>query len=586
MSRTHTLTRGLKPTLFTLAAALLCGGAPVASGAEQETKRPNIVLIITDDMGYSDIGCYGGEIQTPNIDKLAANGVKFSQFYNSGKCEPSRAALTTGHHFWTASPDVAIRRESPNFGEILGGLGYRTMMVGKWHCEGVPFERGFDRHFGFMGGGTDFFNGDESFTLDGKPWPVPKDDFYVTTALSDEAVRFIREENTAHPDDPFFLYLAYNAPHSPIQAPAGEVAKYRGKYLKGWDVLRRERFEKQQKLGLAGPGWHFPERPESLPAWDTLDEKSKDFEDLRMATYAAMVDCVDQGVGRVMATLDELKIRDNTLVIFMNDNGASPNDRVRRGDFGTPGTTWNVGLGWAHASNTPFKYYKRTQNSGGVTTPLVASWPAGMPVREKFEDQPCQINDLLPTFIDLAGGSYPNDFGGKKHPPLPGISIRTVLASGEKLPGRTLHFSLFNNMAVVADGWRLVTAYNEPWQLYDLTHDRTETRDLAKENPERLATMLALQKEYEARDDVKLRLKSGEREPGYAPIYREDGRIGPGFNEDTENPDLTLQLAKIRSTGRQPGDEEIAKLEKQLSPKAGTGDEAKKKKPKKKEVKP
>ncbi|MCX6856075.1 MAG: sulfatase-like hydrolase/transferase [Verrucomicrobia bacterium] len=422
--------------------------------------------------------------------------MKFSQFYNCGKCEPSRAALVTGHQWWTHNENVAIRKDSPNFGEVIRTAGYRTMMVGKWHCDGVPFERGFDRHFGFMGGGTDFFNGDKSFTLDGKLWPVPKKDFYVTTALTDHAVKFIRDEKQAHPEQPFFMYLAYNAPHAPIQAPAAEVAKYRGKYLKGWDVLRRERFEKQKSLGLAGAGWNAPERPANLPAWDSLDEKAKDFEDLRMATFAAMVDCVDQGVGRVMQTLDELKLRDDTLVIFLNDNGASPNDRVRRGEFGTPGTTWNVGLGWAHLSSTPFKYYKRTQHSGGVTTPFIAHWPAAIKPRAAFEDQPCQVADLLPTLIDVAGGSYPADFGGKQQPPLPGRSFAPILTRGETLPPRTLHFALFNNLALIHDGWKIVTAYSQPWQLYDLKNDRTETLDLAHERPEKLAELLALQKNF------------------------------------------------------------------------------------------
>ena len=231
--------------------------------------KPNIIIIITDDMGFSDIGPYGGEIPTPNLDKLAAGGVKFSQFYNCGKCEPSRAALITGQQFWTKSPDVRVRVESPTLGEVIRPAGYRTMMVGKWHAAGIPFERGFDRHFGFMGGGTDFFNGDKSFLLDGKPWKVPEKDFYVTTALTDHAVKFITEEKTAHPDKPFFLYLGYNAPHSPIQAPEKDVAKYRGKYKTGWDELRKARFAKQQALGLAGPGWTLPPRPANVPAWDS-----------------------------------------------------------------------------------------------------------------------------------------------------------------------------------------------------------------------------------------------------------------------------------------------------------------------------
>jgi len=541
----------------------------LVAGMTLADTRPNIVMIMTDDMGFSDIGCYGSEIPTPNIDSLAATGLKFSQFYNCGKCEPSRGALLTGQQFWTASPDVAVRRDSPNIGEVLQPAGYRTMMVGKWHVDGIPYERGFNRHFGFMGGGTDSFKGDGSFLLDGKPWKVPSKGFYATTALTDYAVKFLREEHTAHPDQPFFLYVGYNAPHAPIVAPEEGVKKFRGTYLKGWDEIRKARFEKQKALGLAGPGWHFPERPDNIPAWDSLDEKSKDFEDLRMATYAAMVSYVDQGVGELLKTLDELGVRDNTLVIFMNDNGASPNDRVRRGDFGTGGTTWNVGVAWAFVSNTPFKYYKRTQNSGGVTAPFIASWPKAITHREEFIDQPCHITDILPTFIDLAETTYPANFGGKNHPPLPGWSLVPILKENATLPARTLHFSLYNNMAVVDNGWRLVTAYNEPWQLYDLTHDRTETQDLSKSNPEKFAYMLKLQAEFEARPENKLRVKAGERRPDYAPIYREDGSIGPGANEKVDNESLCMELAKIRSTGREPNEAELKALEKKFAGKAG-----------------
>ncbi len=542
--------------------------------------KPNIVLIMTDDMGFSDIGCYGGEIETPNLDKLATGGVKFSQFYNCGKCEPSRAALVTGHQWWTHDPNVAIRKDSPNFGEVIRKAGYRTMMVGKWHCDGVPFERGFDRHFGFMGGGTDSFLGDDSFTLDGKPWPVPKKDFYATTALTDHAVRFIREEKQAHPEEPFFLYLAYNAPHAPIEAPAAEVAKYRGRYLKGWDVIRQERFEKQKALGLAGLGWHLSERPANVPAWDSLDAKAKDFEDLRMATYAAMVDNVDQGVGRVLRTLDELKIRDNTLVIFLNDNGASPNDRVRRGRFGAPGTTWNVGVAWANVSNTPFKFYKRTQHNGGVTTAFITQWPAAIAPSVKFIDQPCHITDILPTLIDLSGGSYPADFGGKQHPPLPGRSFASILKTGEKLPERTQHFALFNNMALIDHDWKIVTAYGQPWQLYNLTNDRTETRDLADSDPDKLNELLAMQQAFFKRDDVRLRTSGGERVPGYAPIYKPDGKIGPGAKEDVENEAFSLALAKAHSEGRQLNAVEIEALNQQYSNKPAKG-KGKKRKEKK-----
>ena len=564
----------MKSIIITLAAFFLTAMTTLHAA---ESNRPNIIVILTDDMGFSDIGPYGGEIQTPNLDKLAAGGMKFSQFYNCAKCEPSRASLLTGQQWWTKSPKVAVRKDTPNIGEVMRLAGYRSMMVGKWHVDGNPFERGFDRHFGFMGGGTDSLLGDESFTLDGKPWPVPKENFYATTALTDYAVKFIREERTAHADQPFFLYLAYNAPHAPLQAPAERVAKYRGRYLKGWDVIRRERFEKQKALGLAGSGWLFPERPQNIPAWETLDAKSQDFEDLRMATYAAMVDCVDEGVGRVMQALDELKIREHTLVIFLNDNGASPNDRVRRGEFGTPGTTWNVGLPWAHVSNTPFKYYKRAQHGGGITAPFIAHWPAAIAPRKDFQDQPCHLIDLLPTFIELAGGTYPADFGGKEHPPLPGVSLVPVLKRNETLPPRTLHFSLFNNMALIRDGWKIASSYSQPWQLYDLTNDRTETRDLAKERPEKLQELLAMQKAFQAQSEVALRLQAGEREPEYAPIYKADGTRGPGAREDVDDAAFAFLIAQARSQGRQLSDAELEDFRKQAAAKPDSG--AKRKKP-------
>ena len=560
-----TETHGLAPLSRRQFLKMLAAGAllaPLAAVRAADARKPNIIIILTDDMGFSDLGCYGGEVNTPNIDKMADGGVKFSQFYNGGKCEPSRAALTTGHHWWTHSPNVAVRKESPNIGEVIRSAGYRTMMVGKWHCEGVPFERGFDRHFGFMGGGTDYLLGDESFTLDGKPWKVQQNGFYATTALTDYAVRFIREENRAHPQQPFFLYLAYNAPHAPIEARSEDVAKYRGKYLKGWDTIRKERFERQKALGLAGPGWHLPERPAGIPAWETLSDKEKDFQDLRMATYAAMVDCMDQGVGAVMRTLDELGIRDNTLVLFLNDNGASPNDRVRGKEFGSPGSTWQMGVAWAFVSNTPLKYYKRTQHSGGVTTPCIASWPAVIRPRKEFEDQPCHITDILPTLIELTGGSYPVQFGGKEQPPLPGRSFAAILKNNEVLPQRTLYFSLFNNMAIVDHGWRLVTAYGQPWQLYDLSNDRTETHDLAMTHPEKLKEMLALQRAFFERPDVRLRLQSGEREPAFAPVFKADGSKGPGAKEDVEDPEFSLLLAKARAEGRQLSASELETLRK------------------------
>jgi len=533
-----------------LATALVAGSQAVASTA----RRPNFVIIITDDMGFSDIGCYGGEIETPHIDRLAEEGIRFSQFYNCSKCEPSRATLLRGHYWHSKPPGLNWRHDAPTFGQALQQAGYRTMMVGKWHVHGAPLECGFHRHFGFMRGGTDFFRGDETFTLDGKPWPVPKEGFYVTESLTEYAVRFLREERRDHPNRPLMLHLAYNAPHSPIQALPRDVAKYRGRYRKGWDTLREERFRRQQKMGLAGAGWHLPPRPAGIPAWDALDGRSRDFEDLRMATYAGMVECVDRGVGKVLAALDELGLRENTLVVFMNDNGASPNDRSRRGKFGEPGSQWNVGLGWAHASNTPFKFYKRTQHSGGVTTPFIARWPAAIKPTRQFEDQPCHFIDLFPTLVDLAGTEYPHSFGGHSLPALPGRSIAPVLTKGAKLPERTLYFQLFNNFAVVDRGWRLASAYGQPWRLYDLTNDRTETCDLARVNPQRLTEMLDLQKRLAARDDVAMRVSAGELEPEHSPVYRADGRPGPPESNKVKDETYARLVSSEQSKGQRIAD--------------------------------
>ncbi len=256
-------------------------------------------------------------------------------------------------------------------------------------------------------------------------------------------------------------------------------------------------------------------------------------------------------MGQLTRTLEELGITDNTLVIFMNDIGASPNDRVRRGEFGAPVTTWNVGVGWAQASNTPLKYYKRTQHSGGVTTPFIAKWPKGIEKKAEFIDQPLHITDVLPTLMDLTGVEYPSNFGGKQHPPLPGRSFAKVLTEGETLSPKTLYFSLFNNMAIVDNGWRLVTAYDQPWQLFDLTNDRTEIRDLAAEQPVRLQEMLELQQKFEQRSDVRLRIKGGEREPEYAPIYKSDGKIGPGARESVPDENASMTRAKRRASGQQ-----------------------------------
>lgn len=496
-------------------------------------ERPNVILIITDDMGYSDIGCYGGEIQTPALDQLASSGIKFSQFYNGGKCEPSRAIITTGHYYHTTRNQL-WKDNLPSFGDVMSQAGYRTMMVGKWHAKGKPWERGFHRTFGHMSGATDFYVGDKSFQLDGNTWEVPKTGFYNTDANTDFAIKFIKEEKGKHPDKPFFMYLGYNAPHSPIQAPREDVEKYIGKYRKGWDATRKERFERQKQMGLMKEGWKITPRPENIHAWNLLSDKEKDFEDLRMATYAAMIDRVDQGIAKIIRQLEEMNIRDNTLIMFVNDNGGSPYDRVRGGGrpFNSPGSHWNVGLGWANCSNTPFKYYKRTQHNGGNMTPFIASWPGVIDARKGYFDESSHLMDIMPTLIDVARTEYPTTFKGLKTPELPGKSLVPFFKNEKRALHDTLYFSLFRNHAVLLDNWKLVTAYDQPWALYDLDADRTETTDLFSENPEKAKELLTVWNNLKARQGKFIDNRAqGEAEPKRAFVYDDGGNLLPPQKE-------------------------------------------------------
>ncbi|MEM9185592.1 MAG: arylsulfatase [Planctomycetota bacterium] len=465
-------------------------GLSAVGALVEGAPRPNIILIMLDDMGYSDIGCFGGEIETPHIDQLAAEGVRFRQFYNGAKCESTRHMVMSGRHWDNVQP--LNRTGWPTLAQVLGSAGYRTMASGKWHIVGVnPMPAGFDRYFGHLSGASDFFRGNTSFRLDEKPFEVPQEGFYTTDAMTDYAMEFVEEARRDHASKPFFLYLAYNAPHSPLQAPPEDIAKYRGRYRRGWDVVRRERFRRQQESGIADSSWELPTRPEGIPAWETLSDEERDFEDHRMAVYAAMIDRVDQNVGRLMAQLDRLGAADNTLILLHSDNGASPYDRLRRGVLGETGSHWNTGIAWANASNTPFRLYKRNGHQGGSCTPLVARWPAATR-RGEIDDTALHVIDLMPTFAELAGAEYPESFAGRPTLPLPGRSFAKRFAN-EALPerGEPIFFQFMNHKALVDGPWKLVRAFGGPWELYRTDADRTETNNLASARPKRVAAMAA-----------------------------------------------------------------------------------------------
>ena len=389
--------------------ALTCCALPC-----QADDRPNIVLVMVDDMGFSDLGCYGSEIDTPNLDQLAAAGLRFTQFYNCAKCETTRATLMSGRYHHEVGIGQLQRCITIAEGMRLGG--YTTLMTGKWHLSSTPVERGFDRYFGHLSGACNFFTGDKTFRLDDSPFQVPKQGFYTTDANTDYAVQFLDQRDK---EKPFLLYIAYNAPHYPLQAPRPDVEKYRGKYRLGWDALRQQRHTRMKELGIVKPDWPLSPRPDDVPAWDTLSDAEQDRQDLVMATFAAMIDRVDQNIGRLVRHLRSEQILDNTLFLFLSDNGACPFQRTSPATLEKnlmpwdPASYWTYDKGWAHACNTPFREYKRNQHEGGISTPLIAHWPRGIKQPGTLTSQPGHLVNIMATCLELAGVEYPQTFAGQ-----------------------------------------------------------------------------------------------------------------------------------------------------------------------------
>lgn len=464
----------------------------LVSGSLRAADRPNIVLVLVDDMGYSDLGCFGSEIATPNIDKLAANGLKFTNFTNCAKCETTRTTLMSGRYHTEVKGDSRSLITIP---ENLALGGYQNFMVGKWHIFDEPLQRGFDRYFGFLEGATNFFTGEGtsgkfSYKLENEDYQIP-DDFYCTDYFTDYAVKYIDERNK---EKPFFMYLAYNAPHYPLQAPKDDVMKYRGKYLEGWEALRTKRFQRMKELGIIPPEMELSKPEPDVRSWESLSDEEKDDMDLRMATYAAMIDRVDQQLGRVIKKLEAEKISDNTLVIFLSDNGACPFDRTRTATLENKYMPWDgrsyycYPKEWANACNTPFRLYKQNQNEGGISTAMIAHWPDGISVPGTFNRQRGHLVDFHATFRELAGVAYPDEYRGNKIGPARGISL--VPSFQGKF--REQHPYLYQNFAetknaLIKGKWKLV----DYKYLYDLDTDRIESNDLSKTHPEKLHEMKA-----------------------------------------------------------------------------------------------
>lgn len=504
--------------------------APQSNAAE--TSPPNIVVVLVDDMGFSDLGCYGSEIETPHIDSLAENGVRFTQFYNSGRCCPTRASLMTGLHphqvgigHMTAPPGKTLVAPPAYQGhlnetcvtipQVLKSKDYHTFMTGKWHLGHAdqndwPLQRGFDRFYGGISGAFNYFKpgGDRGMT-DGNEEVETEDGFYATDAFTDIACDYISEA-TRTDDKPFFLYLAYNAPHWPLNAKVKDFEKYRGRYTDGWEALMKARQAKQREIGLFDES--VQPAPHVGPAWESLKPKKRDDLDAIMAAYAGCVDNIDQNIGRLVAHLKSIDQYENTLILFLSDNGAcQEGGRLGFGDEkmvrNPPLETTNgvrQGLAWANASNTPFRLYKHFLHEGGANTPMIAHWPGGIPAsrRNSFVRQPAYLPDIMATCVELAGAEMPGDV-----PPCEGSSFVNALIGDSEVAGRPIHdspmFFEHEGNAAMRDGdWKLVREYEKPWELYNIAEDRTELNDLATAQSDRRDRMIAAWEAWATKTEV------------------------------------------------------------------------------------
>ncbi len=531
---------------------------------KQESTRPNIILIMSDDMGYSDIGCYGGEINTPNLDGLAQNGLRFTQFYNGARCCPTRASLITGlyphqagvgHMMEDRGSDSYrgdLSKNAVTIAEVLKQAGYATYMSGKWHVtpyepeddnpdkHNWPLQRGFDKFFGTILGAGSYYD-PASLTRDNK-YIVPAEDFYYTDAITNNAVDFIESHSG---DKPFFMYLSYTAAHWPMQAKPEDIAKYKGKFDVGWDALRQKKYERMKEMGLINPEWELSEK-DNIKDWE--DEERKAWYSSLMEVYAAIVDCMDQGIGKVMNSLEKKGIKDNTLVFFLQDNGGCAEqfglfegvntfykdvkvDEVKpmgkderqknmipkytrdgkpvlggKGlEPGADNTYLAYDRPWANASNTPFRLYKHYVHEGGISTPLIVYWPSGIKAKNEFRNQPSHIIDIMATCVDVSGAVYPESFNNNTVIPLAGTSLVPAFENME-LENRAIYWEHEGNKAIRLENYKLVSQWKKDseynWELYDLEKDRSEINNLIEEMPDKALEMETMWKTWAKKTGV------------------------------------------------------------------------------------
>ncbi len=490
-------------------------------GIAADTPRPNVVFIMADDMGYSDAGCYGSEIATPNLDALAAGGLRFTQFYNTARCWPSRGALLTGHYA------QAIRRDAipgTNFGSqgqrptwapllpaMLRPLGYRSYHSGKWHVDGKPLAGGFDRAYTIEDHNRNF--APRQHTEDDKPLPAVRPDsgYYTTSAIADHAIKCLREHAERQVGKPFFQYIAFTSPHFPLHALPEDIDRYRDRYRAGWNAVQAERGRRLKELGIAthdlpamerdvGPPYDFSKNLGPLGSgevlrplpWSELTAQQREFQATKMAIHAAMIDRMDREIGRVIEQLKTMGAFDNTLVFFASDNGASAEIMIR-GDghdheapAGSAATFLCLGPGWSSAANTPFRRHKTWVHEGGIATPLIAHWPKGIAVRGELRHNPSHLIDIVPTVLELAGGSHPKTWNNQPVPLPPGKSLIPVFTKDRSIAHDDLWWFHDNHRAIRVGDWKLVSAGRDgPWELYDLSRDRGEINNLATKLPDK-----------------------------------------------------------------------------------------------------